>query len=64
MLLYDNKIFKHPGKLKTHWLGPYTIAYITDVSGVKLQNMDGTCVVGMVNGSRLKPYYDGHDMPG
>ena len=25
VLLYDNNFFKHPGKLKTHWLGPYLI---------------------------------------
>jgi hypothetical protein len=28
--LYNNKFIKHPGKFKTHWLGPYEIAYVTD----------------------------------
>ena len=64
MLLYDNNFFKHPGKLKTHWLGPYLIAHITNVGAVKLQKLNGTYVEGMVNGSHLKPYFDGHDMPG
>ena len=63
-MLYDNKIFKHPGKLKTHWLGPYVIMHMTDAGVVKLQRLDGTYVTGMVNGSLLKPYYDGHNFPG
>ena len=40
------------------------ISHITDTGAVELQNMDGTYVTGMVNGSHLKPYYDGHDMLG
>ena len=57
VLLYDSKLYKHLGKLKTPWLGPYRIAHITDAGVVKLQKLDGTYVVGMVNGSRLKPYF-------
>ena len=64
VLLYDNKFFKHPGKMKTHWLGSYTIAHITDMGTLKLHKLDGTYVAGMVNANRLKPYYDGHDMLG
>ena len=64
VLLYDNKFFKHPGKLKTHWLGPYVVAHITDAGAVKLQKLDGTYVAGMVNGIHLKLYYNGCDMPG
>ena len=30
ILMYDNKFFKHPVKLKTHWLGPYVAKEITD----------------------------------
>ena len=55
--MYDNKFFKHPGKLKMHSLGPYVIVHITDAGTVKLQRLDGTYVTGMVNGSHLKPYY-------
>ena len=64
VLLYENKFCKHLGKLKTHWLGPYLIAHITDAGAIKLHKIDGTYIVGMVNGSHLKPYYDGRDMPG
>ena len=64
ILLYHSKFLKHPGKLKMHWLGPYLIVHITDAGAVKLQKLDGTYIGGMVNGSHLKSYYDGHDMPG
>ena len=41
VLMYDNKFFKHTGKLKTHWLGPYVIKKIIDGRVVKLENLDG-----------------------
>ena len=62
VLLYDNKLLKHPGKLKTHWLGPYVIVHITDAGIVKLHKLDGILVPGMINGSWLKSYQDGCDM--
>ena len=48
VLWYDHKLFKHPSKLKTHWLGPYRITHITDAGALKLQKLDGTYVTGMV----------------
>ena len=30
VLLSDSKFIKFPGKLKTHWLGPYQIQQVTD----------------------------------
>ena len=30
VLMYDNKFFKHPGNLGTHWLGPYVVKEITN----------------------------------
>ena len=62
--MYDNKLFKHPGKLKTPWLVPYRIMHITDASAVKIQKLDGTYVAGMVNDNLLKPYYDTHNILG
>ena len=41
VLMYYNKIFKHPGKLKTHWLRPYIVKIITNGGEVKLQKLDG-----------------------
>ena len=40
VLMYDNKFFKHPGKLETHLLGPYVVKEITDGGAVKLENLD------------------------
>ena len=51
VLMYDNKIFKHPRKLKTHWLGPYVVKEITNGGAVKLQKSYGTEVRGLINGS-------------
>ena len=63
VLKYDNNLFKHPGKLKTHRPGPYRIAHIIDAGVVKLQKLDGTYVMGMMNGILLKPYYGMHNIP-
>jgi hypothetical protein len=30
VLVYDKKFMKHPGKFKTHWLGSYEVAYVTE----------------------------------
>ena len=56
--MYDSKFLKHLGKLKTHWLGPYVVVHITEASAVKIHKLDGTPVVGMINGSQLKPYHN------
>ena len=53
VLLYDIKLFKHLGKLKTHWLGLYIVTHITDGGVVKLKKLDGTPIKGMVNGIPL-----------
>ena len=50
------------GKLKTHSLWLYIVIHITDGGIVKLHKLDGTPVKGLVNGSRLKPYQDSHDL--
>ena len=58
VLMYDSKFFKHPSKLKMHWLGPYVVKEITNGGVVKLEKIDGTEVKGLINGSQLKPYFD------
>ena len=60
--MYDKKFFKHPGKLKTNWLGPYVVAHITKSGTVKLQKLDETSVTGMINNSGLKPYRNDCDV--
>jgi hypothetical protein len=30
VLMYDNKSFQHPGKLRMHWLGLYKVKIVID----------------------------------
>ena len=62
VLMYDSKLFKHPGKLKTHWLGPYIVKEITEGGAVKLEKLNGIDVIGIINGSQLKPYFYNCDL--
>ena len=61
VIMYDNKFFKHPGNIGTHWLGPYVVKEITDEGVVNLEKLDGMEVKKLINGSRLKPYFDNYD---
>jgi hypothetical protein len=58
VLVYDSKFIKHPGKFKTHWLGPYEISYVTEGVVAQLKTLNGAWKEGMLNGSWLKLYYD------
>ena len=57
VLVYDNKFIKHPGKFRTHWLGPYEVVYVIE-GVVQLKTFTGEWKEGLVNGSQLKLYYD------
>ena len=39
-------------------LGPYEVAYVTEGGDMQLKTLDGEWKEGLVNGSRLKLYYD------
>ena len=58
VLIYDSKFVKHLGKLQMHWLGPYTINFITDEGVVHLQHLYGIMMPKLVNGIQLNPYWD------
>ena len=58
VLVYENKFLKHLGKFKTHWLGPYEVAYVIEGGVAQLKTLKGEWKEGLVNGSRLKLYYD------
>jgi hypothetical protein len=60
VLMYDSKFIKHPENFRTHWLGPYEIAYVTEGGAAQLKTLNGEWKEGMVNGSQLKLYYDNH----
>jgi hypothetical protein len=41
-----------------HWLGPYEITYVTEGGVVQLKTLNGEWKEGLVNGRRMKLYYD------
>jgi hypothetical protein len=58
VLVYDSKFPKHPGKLRKHWLRPYEISYVIEGGVAQLKTLKGEWKEGLVNGIRLKLYYD------
>jgi hypothetical protein len=58
VLVYDSKFMKHPGKFITHWMGSYEVSYVTEGGIAQLKTLNGEWKEGLVNGSRLKLYYD------
>jgi hypothetical protein len=58
VLVYDSDFMKHPGKFRTHWLGPHEVAYVTEGGDVQLKTLNGEWKEGLVNESSLKLYYD------
>jgi hypothetical protein len=51
VLNYDNKSLHHPGKIIMHFLGPYIVKSVTDGGAVKLRDLSGAELRGMINGS-------------
>jgi hypothetical protein len=51
VLLYDNKSFQYPRKLRMHWLGPYEVKFVTDGGAVQLRDLGSTDLRVMINGS-------------
>ncbi|GJV24468.1 reverse transcriptase domain-containing protein [Tanacetum coccineum] len=60
VLLFNSCLKIFSGKLKTHWLGPFTITQVFLYGTVKLSQPDGPNF--KVNGHRVKHYFGG-DIP-
>jgi hypothetical protein len=58
VLVYDSKFIRHPGKFRTHWLGPYEITYVTEGGDAQLNTLKGEWKERLVNGNWMKLYYD------
>jgi hypothetical protein len=43
------QFIKHPGKFRTHWLGPYEITYVTEGGAAQLKTLKGEWKDGLVN---------------
>ena len=59
VLLYDSKLHHFPGKLKSRWIGPFTIQEVYINGSIDLLNAKDNQVF-KVNGQRLKPYAAQH----
>eukprot|EP00253_Pinus_taeda_P034419 PITA_34419 len=55
-LLYDSRYKDFKGKLRTKWLGPYTIEKCNDNGSVLIRSIDEEALPMLVNGHRLKIY--------
>jgi len=41
LLVYEKNFIKNPGKFRTHWLGPYDIAYVIEGGVAQLKTLKG-----------------------
>ena len=57
VLLYDSRLHIFPGKLKSRWIGPFTIHQVHLNGVVELLNSNGIDTF-RVNGHRLKPFIE------
>lgn len=55
-LLYDSRFQDFPGKLQTHWLGPYEIQKVHDNGTITLTTIDGSGYTFKVNGHQVRLY--------
>ncbi|GKE21584.1 hypothetical protein Tco_1433096, partial [Tanacetum coccineum] len=60
VLLFNSRLKIFSGKLKTRWIGPFTIAHVYPYGTVELSQTDGPNF--KVKGHRLKHYFGG-DVP-
>ncbi|GJU18316.1 reverse transcriptase domain-containing protein [Tanacetum coccineum] len=60
VLLFNSRLKIFSGKLKTHWLGPFTITKVFPYGTFELSQPDGPNF--KVNGHRVKHYF-GEDLP-
>ena len=57
VLFYDSKLHIFSGKLKTRWIGPFTIQQVYSNGEVELLDSNNTGSF-KVNGQRLKPFLE------
>jgi hypothetical protein len=52
--LYNSRLHKHPGKLRSRWDGPYIVKHVTEHGAIEVEDPRDGCTF-KVNGQRLKP---------
>ena len=58
VLLFNSRLKHFLGKLKSRWLGPFTITHIFPYGGVEIMHLEKGRF--KVNAQRLKPYFGGN----
>jgi hypothetical protein len=58
VLLYHLHLKLFPGKLRSHWIGPFVVSNVFSYGAVEITSLETDKVV-KVNGHRLKPFYEG-----
>jgi hypothetical protein len=58
VLLYHSCLKLFPGKLRSHWIGPFVVSNVFPYGAVEITSLETNKVL-KVNGYRLKPFYEG-----
>ncbi|XP_047953243.1 uncharacterized protein LOC125199161 [Salvia hispanica] len=61
-LWHDKNLRLMPGKLKSKWIGPYTIVGLRANGAVEIQGSTSNSVPFLVNGHRVKVYRDNSEL--
>ena len=62
ILLFQSRLKLMPSKLKSKWIGPYTIVALRANGAVEIQGSAPNSVPFLLNGHRVKVYRDNTDM--
>ncbi|XP_047948663.1 uncharacterized protein LOC125194468 [Salvia hispanica] len=62
VLLFQSRLKLMPGKLKSKWIGPYTIVGLQANGAVEIQGSASNSVPFLVNGHMVKVYRDNADL--
>ncbi|XP_021992121.1 uncharacterized protein LOC110888932 [Helianthus annuus] len=61
--LYNSRLKLFPGKLKSKWTGPYRVTKVGKHGDFEIEDFDDH-IRQMVNGHRLKPYFNAREING
>jgi hypothetical protein len=56
-VLYHSRLKLFPGKLRSHWIGPFVVSNVFPYGAVEITSLETNKVL-KVNGHRLKPFYE------
>ncbi|KAL1563405.1 hypothetical protein AAHA92_05875 [Salvia divinorum] len=62
VLLFQSKLKLMPGKLKSKWIGPFTIVALRANGAVELRGSDPNSNSFLVNGHRVKLFRDSSEL--